>query len=358
MKYTIWDIDFQFKENAYKTIESYISEIRNFFNGESDTETTVDIEFAISDKFEKILVERADKTIVLSDVEQVIRELGTVEMITGEGASKNATKKTVVHEFETGDVVAGKKLFRDPDDGYIAGVCSWIAYYFAIDAWIVRIIFLVAFFIPLPSVIPYLLLWVFVPLARSKSDKLRMRGVPVSLDSLSSDVGSHTGRRMLSLATIIILWILILLLALISGLMISLYYGFKDVEITGYEEIHYEYVCANDQKLSITYPILDGREVGIRSENGAFNLSLDIDEMDEEIPDFVYIKLDGEIEFLEKTGKYSYESEQYMLMEDVNGREYPILKKGNKEIRSECELLSQLQRKWDIKNILWEESKD
>ena len=355
MKYTIWDIDFEFKENAYKTIESYISEIRDFFNGESDTETTVDIEFAISDKFERVLADRADKTLVLSDVEQVVRELGTVEMITGRETLGNTTPKTVVREFETGDVVAGKKLFRDPDDGYIGWVCSWIAYYFGIDSWIVRVIFLVAFFAPLPSVIPYLLLWIFVPLARSKSDKLRMRWVPVSLDSLSSDVGNYTGRRMLSIASIIILWILILILALISGAMVFLYQNVRDAEITGYEEIHYEYSCANEEKMSITYPILDGREVWIRSENGAFNISLDIDEIDEEIPDFVYIEVDWEIEFLEKTDAYTYESEEYTIMEDANGREYPILKKDGKEIRTECEITSQLQRRWDFKNILREQ---
>ena len=348
---------FSVQGKAYKTIESYISEIRNFFNGEADTETTVDIEFAVSDKFERMLVERADKTIVLSDVEQVIRELGAVGMITWQDQEKESSTPKV-HEYREGDIVAGKKLFRDPDDKYIAWVSSGIAHYFGIDAWIVRIMFLVALFLPIPSIIPYLILWFFVPLARNKSDMLRMRWIPVSLGSLSSNVESYSNRRILSVATITVLIILTLILALISWAMIFLYHSIKDIKITGYEEIHYEYMCANNQNLSIIYPVLESQEVWIRSEDGVFNLSLDFDESEEEISDFVYIEIDEEIEFLEKIDTYSYESEQYMLMEDVNGREYPILKKESQEIRSECELLSQTQREWSIRNLLSEKAKD
>ncbi|MEJ7830408.1 MAG: PspC domain-containing protein, partial [Segetibacter sp.] len=39
-----------------------------------------------------------------------------------------------------------KRLFRDPDSKIIAGVCSGLAQYFAVQVWIPRILFLIPFF--------------------------------------------------------------------------------------------------------------------------------------------------------------------------------------------------------------------
>jgi len=57
-----------------------------------------------------------------------------------------------------------KKLYRSSTDKKIAGVCAGIAEYFNIDATIIRIIFVILL-LPggLPGVIPYVLLWILVP---------------------------------------------------------------------------------------------------------------------------------------------------------------------------------------------------
>jgi phage shock protein C len=58
-----------------------------------------------------------------------------------------------------------KRLYRSRDDKKIAGVCGGLAEYFGIDATIVRLIFVVLL-LPggLPGFIPYILLWIIVPL--------------------------------------------------------------------------------------------------------------------------------------------------------------------------------------------------
>ncbi|MBP6880748.1 PspC domain-containing protein [Candidatus Saccharibacteria bacterium] len=57
-----------------------------------------------------------------------------------------------------------KKLYRSRNDRKIAGVCGGLAEYFQIDPTVARVIFVVLL-LPgwLPGFLPYLILWVFVP---------------------------------------------------------------------------------------------------------------------------------------------------------------------------------------------------
>lgn len=99
-----------------------------------------------------------------------------------------------------------KKLFRDPDEKLIAGVCSGLGKYFGVDAWIPRIIFLLPLLGPLfnwnenlflftnvfkltlsPGAFTiYLILWLVIPKAKTASEKLQMRGEKVDLNTLQS----------------------------------------------------------------------------------------------------------------------------------------------------------------------------
>jgi len=58
-----------------------------------------------------------------------------------------------------------KKLYRSSTNKKIAGVCGGLAEYFGIDATIIRVIFVILL-LPggLPGLIPYLILWVVMPL--------------------------------------------------------------------------------------------------------------------------------------------------------------------------------------------------
>lgn len=56
-----------------------------------------------------------------------------------------------------------KRLERSVKDKWIGGVCGGLAHYFDIDATIVRLIFLVAFFGFGTGLIVYLVLWIVMP---------------------------------------------------------------------------------------------------------------------------------------------------------------------------------------------------
>jgi len=55
-----------------------------------------------------------------------------------------------------------KKLYRK-SDSEIAGICSGIGEYFGIDPTIVRLIFVILFFTPIPIVWSYIFFWMIIP---------------------------------------------------------------------------------------------------------------------------------------------------------------------------------------------------
>jgi len=97
-----------------------------------------------------------------------------------------------------------KRLFRSPDNKRIGGVCAGLGYYFNMDAWIFRILFLIPF---LPSffhwhsfffwhegsfsgssILIYIIMLIIIPKAKTAADKLEMKGQKVDLDAIKDVV--------------------------------------------------------------------------------------------------------------------------------------------------------------------------
>jgi phage shock protein PspC (stress-responsive transcriptional regulator) len=87
----------------------------------------------------------------------------------------------------------GRKLFRDPDQKVIAGVAAGLAAYLGLPPLLVRLLFVLLAIFFGTSVVVYLLLWALVPMASSTTDKLKMRGRPVTLASIDQGVRDGLG---------------------------------------------------------------------------------------------------------------------------------------------------------------------
>jgi phage shock protein PspC (stress-responsive transcriptional regulator) len=81
-----------------------------------------------------------------------------------------------------------KRLFRDTEDAILAGVSSGLARYFGIDAWIIRILFIIGAFTGGWGILVYAVLWLVVPEAKTPSDRLQMAGKPVTIDGIKEVV--------------------------------------------------------------------------------------------------------------------------------------------------------------------------
>ncbi len=59
--------------------------------------------------------------------------------------------------------MSNKKLYRNPNQQMIAGVCSGLADYLDLDITIVRLIFVALFFLGGNGILIYVILWVITP---------------------------------------------------------------------------------------------------------------------------------------------------------------------------------------------------
>lgn len=78
-----------------------------------------------------------------------------------------------------------KRLFRNPDDKKIAGVCSGLASFFDIDVVLIRVLFIIAVICGTAGFWVYLAIWIIAPEARTAYEKCQLRGIPPTEENLS-----------------------------------------------------------------------------------------------------------------------------------------------------------------------------
>ncbi|HNP19997.1 MAG TPA: PspC domain-containing protein [Fulvivirga sp.] len=81
-----------------------------------------------------------------------------------------------------------KKMFRDGEQKVLGGVASGIANYFGVDVVIVRVIFVLSIFVGGAGIMAYIILWIVLPEAKTFSDKVQMKGDPVTLSNIENNI--------------------------------------------------------------------------------------------------------------------------------------------------------------------------
>ena len=183
-------IVFHIDEDAYELLDNYLSNLRIHFNKEEDAEEIVhDMELRISELFSERLNDRK-QVITLKDVEEIIAQMGKPEEF-----SEETTHDT--NEYNSTNEKKGiKRLFRDPDNKVIGGVCSGIAAYLGWDVTLLRIILIV---VSLPFfadglvlfngvLITYIIAWIIIPEANTATEKLSMKGMKVNVENIGKTV--------------------------------------------------------------------------------------------------------------------------------------------------------------------------
>jgi phage shock protein PspC (stress-responsive transcriptional regulator) len=188
---TINGIEFNIEENAYETLQLYLKEVENYFEGYDDQdEITEGIEERICERFSN-MIRGKKKSITKKDVNKVIETLGKVEDFDpdSEKTTSNShvkNKKT----YKNTNYKTGKKLFRNEEESVVAGVCSGLAAYFGIDLVFIRILFAILVFVSGFGVLLYVVLWIAMPKAKTIHDKMIMQGHPLTVSHIEKFVKS------------------------------------------------------------------------------------------------------------------------------------------------------------------------
>jgi phage shock protein PspC (stress-responsive transcriptional regulator) len=183
-------------EDAFAHLEQYLAAVdRSFRHLEGHDEILHDIEIRIAELLQEQLKGRA--IVSISDVQTVIGIMGKPEDFGEEaaaagpdsgGARKAHQAEAPPREEAPFSFRPGKKLFRDPEDKIIGGVCSGLAAYFGIpDPVWVRLAFVLLLATGF-GLITYIVLLVIVPKAVTSADRLAMRGEPVNISTIADAV--------------------------------------------------------------------------------------------------------------------------------------------------------------------------
>lgn len=178
---TLNGLIFYIEEDAYAQLNQYLDSIKAHL-GDDRNEIMQDIEASIAEKFTNLTGARK-LVIAKDDVDNLIKIMGTVEDFTDSTQEKPEGKpQRTRQKNEYGKQV--KKLYRDPDNMIIAGVCSGLGAFIGVDPVIIRLLFALTIFFGGVGIVVYVVLWLSMPIAETSTQKLEMQGDPVTLVKL------------------------------------------------------------------------------------------------------------------------------------------------------------------------------
>jgi phage shock protein PspC (stress-responsive transcriptional regulator) len=164
-------------EDAFQKLKKYLEALERKFRQEPDVkELIADIEARIAELLNERMGNRK-QVVTLDDVTAIITILGDPEVISeGENnfhyTEPTSTKRTY------------RRMYRDPDNRIIGGVCTGLAAYWNMDPTILRVAFIVLVMVGGSGLLIYLILWIIMPEAQTTAQKLEMRGEAVTIDNI------------------------------------------------------------------------------------------------------------------------------------------------------------------------------
>lgn len=187
-------IIFHIEEDAYDKLNKYLSTIRSYFK---DSEGRDEIMNDIESRIAEMLQEKVSKTkqaVLMMDVENIISIMGKPEDFAGENTTTEENKQSTStggnQNYNSGNHKR-RRVFRDPDEKLLGGVCSGIASYFDFDPLWIRGAFAVSFFVFGTGFLLYLILWIIIPVAKTTAEKLEMRGEKVDVNNIGKAVNDE-----------------------------------------------------------------------------------------------------------------------------------------------------------------------
>ena len=205
---TLYNID----EDAYQLLDNYLQSMKRYFGSKDGGEEIAD---DIEHRVAELLWEKKEQgldAISIEIIKEIIGKIGNAEEIAGEEETESGERKTenAGQSVESGNTYTeednfdpstaslwerirhhfkNRRLFRDPDNQLLGGVCSGVANYIGFgDPILWRLLLLALFFVEGVGLITYLIMWLIIPLARTPEDKLLMKGKKLTPNNINEQI--------------------------------------------------------------------------------------------------------------------------------------------------------------------------
>jgi len=175
---------FTIDEDAYITLNEYLERFKGALDSSSSSADVMDeLEGRIADLMKAKLGGR--EVVDMKMAQEVVAQLGYPQGYkVAETSNAEGNNDGGYHYSGTDGERPVRKLFRDPDDKKLAGVCSGLALFLGVDVTLIRIIFLVAFICGSAGLWIYLVIWIAAPEARTAAEKCELRGIPANAENI------------------------------------------------------------------------------------------------------------------------------------------------------------------------------
>lgn len=170
---------FTMDEDAHARLENYLDTFTSKLDESQKKEVMDEIEDRIGELF--ALETAPGQVVALPLVEKVIAQLGMPD-----GSSLNNENNSNNKFNDGGDTMEEmpRKLYRNPEDKKIAGVCSGLATYFDIDVVLVRVLMIIFFFCGSAGFWFYIAMWIAAPEAKTPAQKCEMHRMAVTAENM------------------------------------------------------------------------------------------------------------------------------------------------------------------------------
>ncbi len=175
---------FHIDEDAFSKLTRYLDAVKRSLSPEGREEIIKDIESRIAELFqEKIKNEK--QVIGSKEVDDMIVIMGQPEDYKIDDEPKNSFNSSNYNYSNNGGT---KKLYRDKDNAIIGGVLSGISQYIGVDPIWLRIFMAILLVFFGTGFFIYIILWIIIPEARTTTQKLEMRGMPINITNIEKKV--------------------------------------------------------------------------------------------------------------------------------------------------------------------------
>ncbi|HQQ94117.1 MAG TPA: PspC domain-containing protein [Bacteroidia bacterium] len=179
-------IIFHIEEDAFEKLSRYLSTIKQYFSHlDGGAEIMSDIEARIAELLQEKL-NPGKQVILMADVNYAMDTMGKPEDFGGD-AMKDAMQDQPETEGQQGEPIK-KRLYRDPDNKVLGGVCSGIGHYFGFDPVWLRVALALLLVFAGTGILIYIILWIAIPEASTTAEKLAMKGERIDINNISRTV--------------------------------------------------------------------------------------------------------------------------------------------------------------------------
>ena len=175
---------FHIDEDAYQKLSRYFDAVKRSLSADGRDEIMKDIESRIAELFQE-RIQNEKQVIGLVEIDTVIGIMGQPEdyKIDDEKSTYQSSSSSSTNFY-----YPSKRLYRDKENGMLGGVMAGLGHYLGIDTLWLRIIMVILFFGFGTGLFVYIVLWILVPEAVTTTQKLEMKGEPITISNIEKKV--------------------------------------------------------------------------------------------------------------------------------------------------------------------------